>query len=53
VPGRVDWLVAVQVSPEMAQERLGAAVLVLHVLPQFFAWDLIRIFDSLAEIAAP
>jgi len=37
----VDWLVAVQVSPETAQERLGAAVLVLYVLRQFVGRDLI------------
>ena len=34
----------------MAQKLLCTAVLVLHLLPQFFAWDLIRIFDALPEL---
>jgi hypothetical protein len=50
VTGRVDWLVAVQVSPKMAQERLCTVVLVLHVPPQFFFRNLIRIHDGLAKL---
>jgi hypothetical protein len=47
----VDWLVAVEVSPETAQERAGTTVLVLYVLRQFVGRDLIRVFDGLAELS--
>ncbi len=46
----VDWLVAVQVSPETAQKCLGTAVLVPDVFRQFAVRELVRVLDGLAEL---
>jgi hypothetical protein len=50
LPGGADWLVAVEVSPESSQERLGAAVVVLDVPGELVSWDLVRMGDGLAEL---